>query len=58
MSTKLSRLSELARADRARQFSSIAHFLTVDGVTYREYAVDAPLGIAQRHERLRSKQYR
>ena len=76
MSTKLSRLSELARADRARQFSSIAHFLTVealeqafarlrkdasagvDGVTYREYAVDAPLGIAQLHERLRSKQYR
>ena len=76
MSTKLSRLSELARKDRALQFSSIAHFLTVealeqafrrlrkdagagvDGVTYREYAVDAPLRLARLHDRVKSKQYR
>jgi retron-type reverse transcriptase len=76
MSTQLSRLSELAREDRLRQFSSIAHFLTVealeqafgslrkeasagvDGVSYREYAVDSPLRIAQLHDRLTSKQYR
>ena len=76
MSTKLSRLSELAREDRVRQFSSIAHFLTkealeqaferlrkeasagVDGVTYRDYAVDASTRIAQLHDRLRSKRYR
>ena len=76
MSTELSRLSELAREDRARQFSSIAHFLTVealeqafrslrqdasagvDGVTYQQYAVDAPTRIAQLHDRLKSKRYR
>jgi len=76
MSTPLGRLSELARTDRARQFSSIAHFLTpealtqafaslrrdasagVDGVTYQEYAVDAPERIVRLHDRLKSKRYR
>ena len=76
MSTELNRVSELAREDRVRQFSSIAHFLTeaalvqafrrlrqdasagVDGVTYRQYAEDAPRRIAQLHARVKSKQYR
>jgi retron-type reverse transcriptase len=30
----------------------------VDGVTYREYAADAPSRISQLHARLRAKQYR
>lgn len=76
MSPQLRRLTELAREDRARQFSSIAHCLTVealqqafgslrkdasagvDGVTYQQYAVDAPRRIAQLHDRLKSKRYR
>ena len=60
MSPKHIRIAELAKEDRERRFSSIAHLLTVDalheafdglrkdasagvdGVTYAEYAVDAP----------------
>lgn len=76
MSSKLSRLAELAREDRARQFTAIAHLLTpaalaqalaslrreasagVDGVTYQEYAPEAPARLAALHARLKNQQYR
>ena len=47
MSTQLSRLSELARKDRALQFSSIAQFLTVEAIeqAFRRLRNDAGAGV-------------
>ena len=76
MSNSLDRLAVLARSDRDRQFTALAHLLTpaalaqafsqlrrdagagVDGVTYREYAPEATVRLAELHRRLVNQQYR
>jgi len=47
MSTQLERISELAKQDHARQFTSLAHLLTVErlGEAYRRLRKDASPGV-------------